>query len=66
VRLTVRLSDIEQRLASDVTSGRRHDLREAAASIAVFEGTGVEDVTIENDAPIGVVARQVMKYLGWS
>ena len=66
VRLTVRLSDIEQRLASDVTSGRRDDLREAAVSIAVAEGTGVEDVTIKNDAPIGVVARQVMKFLGWS
>jgi hypothetical protein len=66
VRLTARLSDIEQRLASDVTSGRHDDLREAAASIAVAEGTGVEDVTIKNDAPIGVVARQVMKFLGWS
>jgi hypothetical protein len=64
VRLTVRLSDIEQRLASDVTSGRRDDLREAAASIAADEGAGVEDVTINNDVPIGVVARQVMKFVG--
>jgi hypothetical protein len=66
VRLTVRLSDIEQRLAGDVTTGRRDDLREAAASLAVAEGTGVEDVAIKNDAPIGVVARQVMKFVGWA
>jgi hypothetical protein len=48
VRLTVPLSDIEQRLASDVTSGRRDDLRETASSIAIAQGAGVEDVTIRN------------------
>jgi hypothetical protein len=42
------LSDIEQRLASDVTSGRRDDLRETASSIAIAQGAGVEDVTIRN------------------
>jgi hypothetical protein len=65
VSLTVPLSDIEQRLASDVTSGRRNDLREAASSIGAGEGVGVEDVTIGNDRPVGVVAREVMTYLGW-
>ena len=64
-RLTVPLSDIEQRLAGDVTSGRRDDAREAAASIATAEGAGVEDVTITNDRPIGIVARDVMTFLGW-
>ena len=64
-RLTVPLSGIEQRLASDVTSGRRDDLREAASSIATAEGAGLEDVTIRNDRPIGVVARDVMAFLGW-
>ncbi len=64
-RLTVPLPDIEQRLAGDVTSGRRDDLREAAASIAATEGAGVEDVTITNDRPIGIVARDVMTFLGW-
>jgi hypothetical protein len=64
-RLTVPLPDIEQRLARDVTSGRRDDLRAAAASIAVGEGTGVEDVVISNDRPIGVVARDVMTFIGW-
>jgi hypothetical protein len=64
-RLTVQLPEIERRLAGDVTSGRRDDLRAAAASIAAAEGTGVEDVVISNDRPIGVVARDVMTFLGW-
>ena len=64
-RLTVPLPEIEQRLAGDVTSGRRDDLRAAAASIAAAEGTGVEDVIIRNDRPVGVVARDVMTFLGW-
>ena len=64
-RLTVPLPVIERRLAGDVTSGRRDDLREAAASIAAAEGAGVEDVTITNDRPVGIVARDVMTFLGW-
>ena len=65
VRLEVALPDIERRLAGDVTSGRRDDLREAAASIATAEGIGVEDVVIGNDRPIGVVAQDVLSFLGW-
>ena len=61
----VPLPDIERRLASDVTSGRRDDLREAALSIAAAEGAGIEDLAIGNDRPIGVVARDVMTFLGW-
>jgi adenylylsulfate kinase len=64
-RLTVRLPEIERRLAGDVTSGRRDDLRASAASIAAAEGAGVEDVVIGNDRPIGAVARDVMTFLGW-
>jgi hypothetical protein len=48
-----------------VTSGRRDDLREAASSIAAAEGAGAEDVVISNDRPLGVVARDVMTFLGW-
>ncbi len=59
------LPDIERRLAGDVISGRRDDLREAAASIAAAEGAGVQDVAIGNDRPVGVVARDVMTFLGW-
>ena len=65
VRLAVPLADIERRLAGDVTSGRRDDLREAAASLAAGEGAGVEDVLIGNDRPVGVVAREVLDFLGW-
>jgi len=65
VRLAVPLGDIERRLAGDVTSGRRDDLREAAASLAAGEGAGVEDVLIGNDRPVGVVAREVLDFLGW-
>jgi energy-coupling factor transporter ATP-binding protein EcfA2 len=65
VRLTVGLPEIEHRLATDVTSGRRDDLRAATASIAAAEGTGLEDVVIHNDRPIGVVAREVLTFLGW-
>ena len=64
-RLTAGLSDTEQRLAHDVTSGRRDDLREAAAAIAAGEGTGVEDVVIANNRPIRAVAQDVMAFLGW-
>jgi adenylylsulfate kinase len=65
VRLSVPMQDIERRLASDVTSGRRDDLRDAAESVASGEGTGVEDLVIDNDRAVGVVAREVMSWLGW-
>jgi len=65
VRITVPIADIERRLAADVTSGRRDDLREAAASIAANEGTDLEDLVLSNDRPTGVVARDMMTFLGW-
>ncbi len=65
VRLSVPLPEIERRLAADMTSGRRDDLREAASSIAAGEGVGVEDVTMVNDRPIEVIAHEVVRWLGW-
>jgi len=65
VRLSVPLQDIEQRLAADVTSGRRDDLRDAAASIAASEGVGVEDLVIRNVRPVSQIAHEVMAWLGW-
>ncbi len=50
--LAVPLAVIEQRLASDVTTG-------------VYEGVGLEHVTIVNDRPVDVVAREIMTFLGW-
>jgi len=64
-RLTVPLPVIEARLASDVTSGRADDLREASSSVAAAVGAGVEDVTISNDRPVGEVAQDVLTFLGW-
>jgi hypothetical protein len=49
----------------DVTSGRRDDLRAAAASIATGAGAGVGDATISNDRPVGEVAHEVLAFLGW-
>jgi hypothetical protein len=52
-------------VASDVTSGRRDDLRDAAKQIATAEGDGLEDLTVINDRPVGVVAQEIMSFLGW-
>jgi hypothetical protein len=65
VRLTVPWGDIRHRLATDVTSGRREDLREAAAQMAASEGVGIEDLVVANDRPIGTVAGEIMSWLGW-
>jgi thioesterase domain-containing protein len=65
VRLAIPLAVIEHRLASDVTSGRRDDLREAAEQIATAEGVGLEHVTIVNDRPVDIVAQEIMTFLSW-
>lgn len=65
VRLSVPLADIERRLAADVTTERKEELREAARQITTCEGIGVEDVVVANDRPVGVVAQQIMAWLGW-
>ena len=59
------LPEIRRRLASDVTSGRQDDLREAEAQLAASEGVGLEDVAVANDRPVGVVAREIISWLGW-
>jgi energy-coupling factor transporter ATP-binding protein EcfA2 len=64
-RLIVPLSAIEQRLAADVTSGRRDDLHEAAEQLATADGAGFEDITISNDRPITLVAQDLLTFLGW-
>jgi hypothetical protein len=52
VRLTVPLEEIERRLRSDVTAGRRDDMRQAAAWMAESTGEGIEDLVVVNDGPI--------------
>jgi adenylylsulfate kinase-like enzyme len=65
VRLTAPLPDIEQRLAADVTTERREELREAARQITAGEGVGLEDIVLANDRPVPIVAQQIMTWLGW-
>jgi len=65
VRLSVPLQQIERRLASDVTSGRRDDLIAAAESIAAGEGVGLEELVMSNDQPITAAAEQILAFLGW-
>ena len=65
VRLTVPLEQIEQRLVSDVTSGRRDDLLAAAESLAAGEGAGLEELAVSNDQPITAAAEQILTFLGW-
>ena len=65
VRLTVPLEEIEKRLRSDVTTGRREDLREAAVWVAGSVGVGIEEVTVSNDRPIREVAAEIADWLGW-
>jgi len=66
VRLSVPLPDIKRRLAADVTTERQEELREAAQQIAAGAGVGVEDVALANDRPVGIVAQQIMTWLGWA
>lgn len=65
VRLTVSLEEVERRLSSAVTSGRRVDLRVAREWFANRTGNDVGDVVIANDRPIREVARAVLDDLGW-
>jgi hypothetical protein len=65
VRLTVPLAEIEKRLRSDATTGRREDLREAGAWLASSVGVGIEDETVSNERPIREVAAEILGWLGW-
>jgi hypothetical protein len=65
VRLSVPLSDIERRLAADVTTERREELREAAKQTAAGAGVGIEDMVLANDRPVAIVAQQLVTWLGW-
>jgi hypothetical protein len=65
IRLVVPLAEIEKRLRSDATTGRRADLREAAAWVASSVGVGIEEKSVSNERPIGEVAAEILGWLGW-
>lgn len=65
VRLDLPIEEIGQRLASDVTSGRQRDLRNAAAWIAASRGQGIEDLVVTNDRAIRAVAVEILDWLAW-
>jgi adenylylsulfate kinase-like enzyme len=66
VRLTLPLEEIELRLATDPTSGRRDDLERAREQVADELGAGLEDLAVANDRPIGEVAAEIIRWLGWA
>ena len=66
VRLSVPFADIEMRLATDVTTERQEELREAAEQIASGAGVGIEDMVVANDRPVAIVAQQIVTWLGWA
>ena len=66
VRLDVPLPEIARRLGSDVTSGRKDDLREAAKQLDRGEGVGIEGLTVANDRAVRVVATEILEWLRWT
>lgn len=65
VRLTLMIEEIERRIGSDPTSGRRDDMDRAREQMAGDVGAGLEDVAVANDRPIGEVAAEIVHWLGW-
>ena len=65
VRLTVPFDEIRRRAAPDTTTGRAGDLQRAEAWLEADDGAGLEDLTVANDRPINVVAKEILTWLGW-
>ena len=52
-------------MGSDPTSGRQFDLERSREQVADQVGAGLEDVSFANDRPIGDVAAEIVRWLGW-
>lgn len=65
IRLELPLEAIEERLRSDVTSGRELDLHRAGVWIENGTGVGLEDDVVRNDRPIRQVALDILDRLKW-
>lgn len=65
VRLTAPLSVIEARLDISPNSARAEDLERTRDWLATGAGVGLEDIAIENVAPIRETALRVLELVGW-
>ena len=65
VELIVPFSEIERRLAPDITVARQEDLRDAKASLTAGDGAGLGDLSVPNDRPVRAVASDILHRLGW-
>ena len=65
VRLTLPIEEIARRMSLDPTSGRQSDLASAREQVANDVGAGLEDATFVNNRPIGDVAAEIVRSLGW-
>jgi len=65
VRLTLPIEEIERRMGADPTSGRQFDLERSREQVADQVGAGLEDASVANDRPIGDVAAEIVRWLGW-
>ncbi|MDP9299970.1 MAG: AAA family ATPase [Actinomycetota bacterium] len=66
VELTVPLSEIERRLAPEITAARKDDLRDAKTWLEAGEGVGLGDISVPNDRPLRDVASDILGRLGWT
>jgi len=66
VELTVSFSEIERRLAPDITAARQEDLRDAKAWLTAGDGVGLGDLSVPNDRPVRAVASDILHRLGWT
>ncbi len=65
VRLTAQIDEIEHRLGSAITAGRKDDLRVAKEWIAANRGEELGGLVVANDGPIRDIALGVVSDLGW-
>ena len=66
VELLVPFSEIERRLALDVTAARRDDLRDAETWLAAGEGVDLGDISVTSDRSLRDVASDILGRLGWA
>ena len=66
VELIVPFSEIERRLAPEITAARQDDLRDAETWLATGEGVRLGDISVLNDRSVRTVASDILGQLGWT